>query len=122
MALRYGRLDLLNTPNQHGWNFPAGKTSGCGGEVGYKLACLHCYLPSARFGLQDNDMLDNVAYARAYNADHQMALLTQVAAAQCNVHSVPNITVHNIIQAAAMMSESRFAVVVVVDSARALYR
>ena len=46
-------------------------------------------------GLQGNDVLDNVAYARAYNSDHQLTLLTQ---------------------AAAMMSESRYAVVVV-DSA-----
>lgn len=53
-----------------------------------------------RFGLNGNDVLDNVAYARAYNSDHQMTLLTQ---------------------AAAMMSESRYAVVVV-DSATALYR
>ena len=45
-------------------------------------------------------MLDNVAYARAYNTDHQTQLLTQ---------------------AAAMMSESRYALVVV-DSATALYR
>ena len=51
-------------------------------------------------GLQGNDVLDNVAYARAYNSDHQLTLLTQ---------------------AAAMMSESRYAVVVV-DSATALYR
>merc|ERR1712018_1098081 len=53
-----------------------------------------------RYGLQGSDVLDNVAYARAYNSDHQMTLLTQ---------------------AAAMMSESRYAVVVV-DSATALYR
>merc|ERR1712071_332743 len=53
-----------------------------------------------RFGLQGNDVLDNVAYARAYNSDHQLTLLTQ---------------------AAAMMSESGYAVVVV-DSATALYR
>jgi len=53
-----------------------------------------------RFGLQGSDVLDNVAYARAYNSDHQLTLLTQ---------------------AAAMMSESRYAVVVV-DSATALYR
>ena len=53
-----------------------------------------------RFGLQGNDVLDNVAYARAYNSDHQLTLLTQEAA---------------------MMSESRYAVVVV-DSATALYR
>ena len=31
-----------------------------------------------RFGLQGNAVLDNVAYARAYNSDHQMTLLTQV--------------------------------------------
>ncbi len=45
-------------------------------------------------------MLDNVAYARAYNTDHQSQLL---------------------IQASAMMAESRYALVVV-DSATALYR
>ena len=50
-----------------------------------------------RFGLQGTDVLDNVAYARAYNSDHQLTLLTQ---------------------AAAMMSESRYAVVVVDLTAR----
>lgn len=39
-----------------------------------------------RYGLSGSDVLDNVAYARAYNTDHQMELL---------------------ISAAAMMSESR---------------
>jgi len=53
-----------------------------------------------RYGLQGSDVLDNVAYARAYNSDHQMTLLTQ---------------------AAAMMSESRYALVIV-DSATACYR
>jgi len=53
-----------------------------------------------RYGLSGNEVLDNVAYARAYNTDHQMVLLTQ---------------------AAAMMSESRYAVIVV-DSATACYR
>merc|ERR1719328_564615 len=53
-----------------------------------------------RYGLQGSDVLDNVAYARAYNSDHQMTLLTQ---------------------AAAMMSESRYAIVIV-DSATACYR
>ena len=53
-----------------------------------------------RYGLQGSDVLDNVAYARAYNSDHQMTLLTQ---------------------AAAMMSESRYAMVIV-DSATACYR
>jgi DNA repair protein RAD51 len=53
-----------------------------------------------RFGLKAEDVLDNVAYARAYTTDHQNELLSQ---------------------ATAMMAEQRFALVVV-DSATALYR
>jgi DNA repair protein RAD51 len=53
-----------------------------------------------RFQLDPQDVLDNVAFARAYNTDHQMELL---------------------MQAAGLMSESRYALVVV-DSATALYR
>lgn len=55
---------------------------------------------SERYGLSGSDVLDNVAYARAYNSDHQSQLL---------------------IQAAAMMAESRYALLIV-DSATALYR
>ncbi len=40
-----------------------------------------------RYGLSGSDVLDNVAYARAYNTDHQSQLL---------------------LQASAMMSESRY--------------
>jgi len=53
-----------------------------------------------RYGLNGEDVLDNIAYAKAYNSDHQSQLL---------------------LQASAMMSESRFALLVV-DSATALYR
>lgn len=53
-----------------------------------------------RYGMNGEDVLDNVAYARAYNADHQSSLL---------------------IQAGAMMAESRFSLLVV-DSVTALYR
>ncbi|KAL3694577.1 hypothetical protein R1sor_008228 [Riccia sorocarpa] len=53
-----------------------------------------------RYGLNGNDVLDNVAYARAYNTDHQSKLL---------------------IEAASMMVESRFALMII-DSATALYR
>lgn len=53
-----------------------------------------------RYGLNGDDVLDNVAYARAYNTDHQLQLL---------------------LKASAMMAESRFALLVV-DSATALYR
>ena len=57
-------------------------------------------IPHARFGLNGEEVLDNVAYARAYNSDHQSALL---------------------VQASAMMSEARYALLIV-DSATALYR
>jgi DNA repair protein RAD51 len=53
-----------------------------------------------KYGLSGEHVLDNVAYARAYNSDHQMQLL---------------------IQASAMMAESRFSLLIV-DSATALYR
>uniref|UniRef100_A0A2N9H4W3 DNA repair protein RAD51 homolog n=1 Tax=Fagus sylvatica TaxID=28930 RepID=A0A2N9H4W3_FAGSY len=53
-----------------------------------------------RFGLDGPDVLDNVAYARAYNTDHQSRLL---------------------LEAASMMVETRFALMIV-DSATALYR
>ncbi|KAH9937019.1 Rad51-domain-containing protein [Fomitopsis serialis] len=53
-----------------------------------------------RLGLNGEEVLDNVAYARAYNADHQHSLLTN---------------------ASALMSESRFCLLIV-DSCTALYR
>ncbi|CAH3149985.1 unnamed protein product [Porites lobata] len=53
-----------------------------------------------RYGLRGEEVLDNVAYARAYNSDHQSQLL---------------------LTAAAMLSESRYALLIV-DSATALYR
>ncbi|KAF8821802.1 putative Dna repair protein RAD51 [Cardiosporidium cionae] len=55
---------------------------------------------ASRFGLNSSDCLDNVAYARAYNCEHQLELL---------------------LEASAMMAESRFALLIV-DSATALYR
>lgn len=53
-----------------------------------------------KYGLKPEEVLDNVAYARAYNSDHQMKLLVQVAM---------------------MLAEARYALIVV-DSATALYR
>ncbi|KAL7273695.1 RecA recombinase Rhp51 [Rhizina undulata] len=53
-----------------------------------------------RYGLSGEEVLDNVAYARAYNSDHQLQLLNQ---------------------AATMMTETRFSLLVV-DSATSLYR
>jgi len=53
-----------------------------------------------RYGLNGPDVLDNVAYARAHNTEHQSELL---------------------VAAAGMMAESRFSLCIV-DSATALYR
>ncbi|KAK3733359.1 hypothetical protein QZH41_013685 [Actinostola sp. cb2023] len=53
-----------------------------------------------RYSLSGQEVLDNVVYARAYNTDHQQEL---------------------VVEAAALMSESRFALLIV-DSATALYR
>lgn len=53
-----------------------------------------------RFGLNGEDVLDNVAVARCHNSEHQMQLL---------------------VQASAMMAESRHALLIV-DSATALFR
>lgn len=53
-----------------------------------------------RYGLDGDSVLDNVAFARAYNSEHQMQLL---------------------LQASAMLAESRYALIVV-DSATALFR
>jgi len=41
----------------------------------YCIMCNYC-----RYNLNGNDVLDNVAYARAYNSDHQLQLLIQAAA------------------------------------------
>lgn len=53
-----------------------------------------------KYGLNPDDVLENVAYARAYNSDHQLKLL---------------------VQASAMMAESRYSIIII-DSATALYR
>ena len=53
-----------------------------------------------KYGLNGQDVLDNVAYARAYNSDHQSQLL---------------------VEAACMMAEQRFGLLIV-DSATGLYR
>jgi DNA repair protein RAD51 len=53
-----------------------------------------------RFGLDPDEALENVSYARAFNSDHQLALLQQ---------------------ASALMAENRYAILIV-DSATALYR
>ena len=48
------------------------------------------YVLVYRFGLSGSDVLDNVAYARAYNTDHQSQLLLQAAAMMSESRSVQN--------------------------------
>lgn len=55
---------------------------------------------AGRYGMDSNDLLDNISFARAYSSDHQMKLLSE---------------------AAQMMTASHYALVVV-DSATALFR
>ena len=55
---------------------------------------------AARYGMDSNDLLDNISFARAYSSDHQMKLLQE---------------------AAQMMTTSHYALVIV-DSATALFR
>ena len=39
-----------------------------------------CFVSVFRYNLSGSDVLDNVAYARAYNSDHQSQLLLQASA------------------------------------------
>ncbi|RTG84615.1 DNA repair protein RAD51 [Schistosoma bovis] len=123
--------------------------------TGDPLVAYHCtFRPerllavAERYGLSGSDVLDNVAYARAYNTDHQMELLINAAAMMSTfrperllavaeryglsgsdvLDNVAYARAYNtdhqmelLINAAAMMSESRYALLIV-DSATALYR
>lgn len=59
-----------------------------------------CRAVAERFGLDPDEALENVSFARAFNSDHQMSLLHQ---------------------ACALMAETRYALLIV-DSATAMYR
>ncbi|ORZ31519.1 DNA repair protein RAD51-like protein 1-like protein [Catenaria anguillulae PL171] len=59
-----------------------------------------CLAVAERYDMDGAEVLENIAYARAFNSDHQTSLL---------------------IQASAMMAESRYALMIV-DSSTALYR
>lgn len=53
-------------------------------SLGITLLCvplnsLWCDIGCCRFGLNGVDVLENVAYARAYNTDHQSRLLLEAA-------------------------------------------
>lgn len=53
------------------------------------MPCKLGYILSAiRYGLVGSDVLDNVAYARAFNTDHQTQLLYQASAMMAESRSV----------------------------------
>jgi DNA repair protein RAD51 len=89
-----------------------------------------------RYGLNPQDVLDNVAYARAFNSDHQSKLLIQASAmlteSRCpdphhivRVPRTPALALISIVDSTVytffVMVPCRYALVVV-DSATALYR
>lgn len=70
-----------------------------------------------RYGLKGDEVLDNIAYARAYNADHQMDLLVQASAMMAESRCViPQTSLER-----PMLTTARFALLIV-DSATSLYR
>lgn len=79
-----------------------------------------------RYGLNPQDVLDNVAYARAYNSDHQSKLLQQASAMLAEQRFVSCPSLLSALCSAAVLirlpwSVSRYALLIV-DSATALYR
>ena len=48
--------------------------------VAASVVCVADASSSCRYGLNPSDVLDNIAYARAYNSDHQNQLLVQCSA------------------------------------------
>ncbi|KAA0185890.1 DNA repair protein RAD51 protein A [Fasciolopsis buskii] len=69
-----------------------------------------------RYGLSGSDVLDNVAYARAYNTDHQMELLINAAAMMSESRLF-----HTIMIFTEFLAPTSYALLIV-DSATALYR
>jgi DNA repair protein RAD51 len=61
-----------------------------------------------RYELNPEEVLDNVAFARAFNVDHQSQLLIQASASKIKINNI-------------VMSESHFSLLII-DSVTALYR
>lgn len=72
-----------------------------------------------RYGLNGEEVLDNVAYARAYNADHQNALLTTASALMSESRCAPSL--YALLHAVTDPFSVRFCLLIV-DSCTALYR
>lgn len=71
-----------------------------------------------RYGLNGEEVLDNVAYARAYNADHQQQLLVHASALMSESRLVQLSDSHMAVSLRVLI---RFSLLIV-DSCTALYR
>ena len=78
-----------------------------------------------KYGLNGQDVLDNVSYARAYNSEHQASLTPHFSHLSRPIfliyHRVFYEQLQLLTEAAAMLAESRYGLVIV-DSATGLYR
>jgi DNA repair protein RAD51 len=72
-----------------------------------------------RYGLSGQDVLDNIAYARAYNTDHQIQLLYMATAMMCESRYIKIFFL--IIKRKIFILFNRYAVLIV-DSATSLFR
>ncbi|VDP90564.1 unnamed protein product [Echinostoma caproni] len=75
-----------------------------------------------RYGLSGSDVLDNVAYARAYNTDHQMELLISAAAMMSESRRVSNAPFSAVAKYCCNHGSLFIYALLIVDSATALYR
>lgn len=57
-----------------------------------KIDLLNKIILNFRFGLNGADVLENVAYARAYNTDHQSRLLLEAASMMVETRQVHSFT------------------------------
>lgn len=77
---------------------------GAGGKAAY-IDTEGCFRPerlkqiAERFGMDPDEACDNVIYARAYNSEHQMELLTLLAARFAEEHGVYRLLVVDSIMA-----------------------
>lgn len=116
---RYGRRRGKVSVHWFRGNLSPRETAGCGWEVrekGDERGRL-LFLIYPRFGLSGSDVLDNVAYARAYNTDHQSQLLLQAAAMMSESRSRVTMSTNELV----LTLLNRYALLIV-DSATALYR
>lgn len=64
-----------------------------------------------RYGLNGEEVLDNIAYARAYNADHQLQLLVQASAMMAESRSASALNLGSGLMKKVLAADCRFVYV-----------